>query len=94
MNKATFTGKVIEISPVKTFIKKGKEYSYRIVVLDVEHGFIAANYWFTKPIPPVGSEVTFTIKINSERNPNNSELFFHKINLHTIHESNRISPEV
>lgn len=94
MNKATFKGNVIEISPVKTFTKKGKEYKYQVVVIDIEHGIIAANYWFDKPIPPVGTAVTFTIKVNSERNPNNSEVFFHKINLHSIYESSRVPKEV
>jgi ssDNA-binding replication factor A large subunit len=94
MNKATFKGTILEIGEPKTFTKEKKDYTYRTVVIDTGKGIIASNYWFDKPLPEVGTNVTFIIKVNSERNPNNPEPFFHKLNLHNIYESSRIPQEV
>lgn len=70
-------------------------YKYRTVIIDVDHGIIAANYWKEDELPPVGSLVEFTLKINSNRNKNNPEVFYHTLNLHSIHEhSERIPSEV
>jgi hypothetical protein len=94
MNKATFTGKILDISSEKTFVKKGKNYTYKTVLVDTGNGNIAANYWSADPLPPTGSDVTIVIKLNSERNPKNPEVFFHKVNLHSIHESPTFSEKI
>lgn len=94
MNNAEYKGEILEISPVKTFVKNGKKYSYRIVVLTIGDYFVAANYWLSDKLPPVGSFVTFTIKISSERNSKAPEQFYHKVTLQSIYESSRIPSEV
>lgn len=87
-------GTVLEISEQRSFLKKSIEYKYRTVVVDVGVGIIAANYWLDGDIPPVGTDVNFVIKITSERNNKDPELFYHKVNLHKIYESSRIPQEV
>lgn len=87
-------GKVIEITELKTFHKGGVEYKYRTVIIDVNVGIIAANYWSDDKLPPVGTNVNFVIKITSERNNKDPELFYHKVNLHKIYDSSRIPEEV
>lgn len=95
MNRAKLTGRIQSIEPERSFLKEGAEYKYRTVILDVDHGIIAANYWKEDELPPVGSLVEFTLKINSNRNKNNPDVFYHTLNLHSINEhSERISSEV
>lgn len=94
MNKAELKGKIIEITEVKTFYKGDASYNFRTVVIDVNAGIIAANYWVDDELPPVGTIVNFVINITSERNNKNPELFYHKVNLHKIYDSSRIPKEV
>ena len=94
MNKAQFEGVILEITPSKSFIKNNKEYNFRTVVIETGEEFIAANYWQDGELPPVGTEVSFQIKISSDRNNKNPEIFYHKVNLHSIHERSRFPTEV
>lgn len=88
MNKATLTGRVKSISEVKSFTKNGTTHKYRTVVIDINKGIIAANYWEDDELPAIGKNVDFTIKINSFHNNKDPELFYHTINLHSIYENN------
>jgi len=95
MNKIILEGKVMEISPYKNFQKKGKEFSYRTIMLsNDDDAFIAANYWYKEELPAVGTNVKYVIYLSSERNNKNQELFFHKINLLSIYETTGIPKEI
>lgn len=87
-------GRVTEITDVKSFHKGGVEYKFRTVILDTGAGIIAANYWSDDELPPIGTNVNFLIKITSERNNHNPELFYHKVNLHKIYDSSTVPKEV
>jgi hypothetical protein len=89
-----YKGRILEITSEKTFTKDGKNYSYRVVVLEVDDYILATNYWLKEELPPEGANVTFTIKVSSERNHKHPEQFFHKVKLLTIYESTRIPTEV
>jgi|Laugresbdmm110dd_1035094.scaffolds.fasta_scaffold01953_8 hypothetical protein len=94
MNKATFYGRIIEVSEPRVFTKDREEYSYRTVVFNIadqESGYhavpgnyIAANDWEARPLPSIGELTKFSVRIASERNKKMPEVFFHKVNLQSV----------
>jgi hypothetical protein len=82
----SFTGKIASVSATRKFIKDGKEFRYRIILFDVGDSVIAANYWSSEEMLPVGTEVKFVVKISSEKNNKNPDIYFHKINLISVYE--------
>lgn len=94
MNKATFRGVVEQITPYNQFTVDGETYRYRTVVIHlvgseynkVAGNFIAANVWQDMDIPDLGALVEVEVRVSSERNRKDPNLFYHKINLQTIKE--------
>jgi hypothetical protein len=94
MNKATFYGRLVGVEPIQKFTKDGIDYEYQTVVFhlaDPENGyhavpgnFIAANMWDHMDIPEPGTLTKFTVRLVSERNKKNPEIFFHKVNLQKV----------
>lgn len=94
MNKVFLDGVIKEVSDYKTFQKNDKSFRYRQVVFELGDELIVANYWANDALPPIGSDVKFKIKISSERNNKDPEIFFHKINLVSVYECDRLDKKV
>lgn len=94
MNKATFYGRIVEVSEPKDFVKNDTTYSYRTVlfhIADPEVGYapvpgnyIATNLWENINIPELGVLARFTVRLSSERNRKDPNIFFHKVNLQSV----------
>lgn len=85
MNNVELVGFVLDIKPTQEFKIDDKVYDYRVVVIGSGGSFIATTYWGDGELPDVGTKVIFTIKITSERNRKDPQLFYHKINLIKIY---------
>jgi hypothetical protein len=94
MNKATFYGRITEVSDPRLFEKNGDAYEYRTVVFNIADpdsgyhavpgNFIAANVWDDRELPTAGALTRFSVRITSERNRKSPDVYYHKVNLQNV----------
>lgn len=94
MNKATFFGRIVEVSDPRLFEKNGDTYEYRTVIFNIadpDSGYhavpgniIAANLWDDRELPSKGVLTRFSVRLTSERNRKSPDIYFHKVNLQNV----------